>query len=97
MRSPTYTLFETYEAPDLTIVHLDLYRLRDPSELEPLGLRDLARANHIWLIEWPERAGGRLPPSDLVIALEVAAGSHVLTVTAGTAVGQAWFSRLSQA
>src|SRR5690606_16795110 len=55
VRSPTYTLVESYEVGDQVIVHLDLYRLRDPSELEPLGLRELAASGHIWLVEWPEQ------------------------------------------
>src|SRR5215475_14743118 len=43
VRSPTYTLMEAYELPGVSILHLDLYRLLDPAELEPLGLRDWAR------------------------------------------------------
>ena len=40
--SPTYTLLEHYAAGELTIVHLDLYRLPDPK---------------VWLlVEWPERS-----------------------------------------
>ena len=49
---------------------LDLYRLRDPAELESLGLREWAAPGHLWLVEWPEKGGGRLPPADLALALE---------------------------
>ena len=42
-------------------VHLDLYRLNDPDELEHLGLADYHRPGFLWLIEWPEQGGGRLP------------------------------------
>lgn len=69
IRSPTYTLLEPYEAGGRTLVHLDLYRLRDPAELESLGLRDYPRERCWWLIEWPERAGDRLPEPDLRLAL----------------------------
>src|SRR5512144_1151837 len=65
VRSPTYTLIEVYETPAVSVVHLDLYRLLDPSELEPLGLREWARPGYVWLIEWPERGEGRLPCPDL--------------------------------
>jgi tRNA threonylcarbamoyladenosine biosynthesis protein TsaE len=95
IRSPTYTLLETYEASAFTVVHLDLYRLRDPTELEPLGLRDLALAGYVWLIEWPERGEGWLPPADLHIALSVGQGAHDIVVRGVSDYGNAWLHRLS--
>ncbi len=72
VKSPTYTLVESYPLADGTTVHhLDLYRLGDPGELEWLGLRDLLTADSICLIEWPERGAGWLPPPDLVVRLEM--------------------------
>ncbi len=68
-RSPTYTLVEPYELADRAIYHLDLYRLTDPYEMEPLGLRDLQGPSAIFLIEWPDRAAGMLPPLDLTIEI----------------------------
>src|SRR5256884_2772280 len=65
--SPTYTLLELYPAGALTVVHVDLYRVRDAAELESLGLREWARTGHVWLIEWPERGGTRLPPAGLTL------------------------------
>lgn len=69
IRSPTYTLLEPYEVAGRLVVHLDLYRLADERELESLGLRDYPPERCWWLIEWPERAGARLPPPELRIAL----------------------------
>ncbi len=69
IRSPTYTLLEPYEWEGRTLVHLDLYRLRDAGELEPLGLRDYPPERCWWLIEWPERAASRLPAPDLAVGL----------------------------
>jgi tRNA threonylcarbamoyladenosine biosynthesis protein TsaE len=69
IRSPTYTLLEPYEIGDRSLVHLDLYRLNDERELEPLGLRDYPPERCWWLVEWPERAGSRLPAADLVVTL----------------------------
>jgi tRNA threonylcarbamoyladenosine biosynthesis protein TsaE len=69
IRSPTYTLLEPYELPGRMLVHLDLYRLADPGELEPLGLRDYPPERCWWLIEWPERAALRLPPAELTVDL----------------------------
>ncbi len=69
IKSPSYTLLETYELPAVTAVHLDLYRLEDPDELEHLGLADYHRPGFLWLVEWPERGVGRLPPADLTFAV----------------------------
>ncbi|MBK1617870.1 tRNA (adenosine(37)-N6)-threonylcarbamoyltransferase complex ATPase subunit type 1 TsaE [Lamprobacter modestohalophilus] len=70
VRSPTYTLIEPYDAVDPPVVHLDLYRLADPEELDYLGLRDLLERPGLILIEWPERGAGALPPADLELLIE---------------------------
>lgn len=70
VRSPTFTLLEPYELTGCSVLHLDLYRLADPGELEFLGLLDLIEAGSLVLVEWPERGGDRLPPADLVLALD---------------------------
>jgi tRNA threonylcarbamoyladenosine biosynthesis protein TsaE len=97
VRSPTYTLLETYEAgPSApTVVHLDLYRLRDPTELEPLGLRDLARPGYVWLIEWPERGEGWLPKPDVHIALSISGTGHAIAVRGTSDIGRAWLQRMN--
>jgi len=95
IRSPTYTLLELYETDPLTTLHLDLYRLVDPAELEELGLREWARPRHIWLIEWPERGGSRLPPPDLLIALRALAHGHEIAPSAASALGESWLGRLA--
>jgi tRNA threonylcarbamoyladenosine biosynthesis protein TsaE len=94
VRSPTYTLVNVHEAGALTLVHLDLYRLRDPAELEHLGLREWARPGCLWLIEWPERAARALPPADLTVQLAVATESHQADLSAGSAIGRAWLERI---
>ena len=77
VKSPTYTLVESYEArlttlnEDLPIKihHFDLYRLNDPEELEYYGIRDSVSENVILLIEWPEKGKGYLPPVDLCVQI----------------------------
>lgn len=69
VRSPTYTLIEPYETERRTLYHLDLYRLVDPDEVEPLGIRELLAGPAVLLIEWPSRAAGALPPADLRIEI----------------------------
>lgn len=71
-RSPTYTLIEPYDVGGHQLYHIDLYRLTDPEEIEPLGLRDLLFPGAILLIEWPSRAIDRLPSADLSLSIEYA-------------------------
>ncbi len=95
VRSPTYTLVETYTPGSTTFVHLDLYRLRDSSELENLGLRDWAEPGYLWLIEWPERGAGRLPPADLSVRLSAQAHDHLIEATGRTPAGRAWLAAMA--
>ncbi|HEX9207704.1 MAG TPA: tRNA (adenosine(37)-N6)-threonylcarbamoyltransferase complex ATPase subunit type 1 TsaE [Steroidobacteraceae bacterium] len=69
VRSPTYTLIEPYRLAGRDLHHCDLYRLRHPDELEDLGLRELRTPGSVLLVEWPEKAEGRLGPADISITL----------------------------
>jgi tRNA threonylcarbamoyladenosine biosynthesis protein TsaE len=97
VRSPTYTLVEIYELGALTALHLDLYRLSDPAELDNLGLREWATGGHLWLIEWPERGAGRLLEADLVITLTAGDDGHDIEVSARSELGAHWVERLASA
>lgn len=66
VKSPTYTLIETYEIASYSIFHLDLYRLQSPNEIFEMGLCDEFDQPAIWLIEWPERALEFLPKPDII-------------------------------
>jgi tRNA threonylcarbamoyl adenosine modification protein YjeE len=74
--SPTFTLVQIYETPHLTVRHYDLYRIERPEDLDELGL-DEALQDGAALIEWPERAGHRLPLDALHIALSVSGDGRV--------------------
>lgn len=65
--SPSFTLVQTYNAGDLEIWHVDLYRVSDVDEVIELGLDD-ALPNALCLIEWPERLGTLTPDDALQIA-----------------------------
>lgn len=93
IRSPTYTLVERYPLPDgREALHLDLYRIGDPGELEFLGIEPELTA--LWLIEWPERGTGALPSPDLHIALAIEGEGRHLQAIAKTLAGEAWLGRL---
>jgi tRNA threonylcarbamoyladenosine biosynthesis protein TsaE len=59
--SPSFALVQVYDLPDLTIWHVDLYRLDGIADTVELGL-DEAFETALCLVEWPERLGGALPP-----------------------------------
>ena len=67
VKSPTYTIVETYKNSTNSLHHLDLYRLCDPEELEYLAVRDLFSENFVALIEWPQKGKPVLPPADIEI------------------------------
>jgi tRNA threonylcarbamoyladenosine biosynthesis protein TsaE len=94
IKSPTYTLVETYRVGDLDIHHLDLYRIADAGELEWLGLGDLWSGRALVLIEWPERGSGSLPPPDMALELRHAGLRRIIEASArserGTGLLSAW-------
>jgi tRNA threonylcarbamoyladenosine biosynthesis protein TsaE len=81
LRSPTYTLMEPYEADGRRILHMDLYRLTDPAELDQLGLADFPPDETLWLVEWPERGQGRLPRVDVRIRLSLSGEGRTAQLT----------------
>jgi tRNA threonylcarbamoyl adenosine modification protein YjeE len=60
--SPTFNLLFRYDGVTADVVHMDLYRIHDPEELKELGWEELVCGEEIVIVEWPERAGGLLPP-----------------------------------
>jgi len=94
VRSPTYTLVETYEPAGLTCIHVDLYRLQSLTEVDELGLRDLVGPGCLLLVEWPDRGGGALPAADLTVALNYAGEGRQARVTAHSPWGSRWLENL---
>ena len=70
VKSPSYGLLETYQAGGQKILHLDLYRIEDPEELEYLALRDLFDDDSVLLVEWPDHGKPHLPGPDLVLEFD---------------------------
>lgn len=79
--SPTFAIVQPYDPPEtrLPVLHVDLYRIDDPSDLDELGL-DEARWTSLLLVEWAEHAGPDAWPDALHLTLSVADdGGRVLT------------------
>jgi len=68
--SPTFALVHQYRAARSPVYHLDLYRLKGPSDLANLGWDDILSDRAVVLIEWPNRADGVLPSDAQVLHLE---------------------------
>lgn len=94
IKSPTYALVERYPIPGGEAAHLDLYRLAAAAELDFLGLDELAAEATLWLVEWPERGAGSLPPPDLRVALAADGTGRRAVIDATSPEGEAWLARL---
>lgn len=100
VKSPTYTLVEPYDIAGHRIHHFDLYRLRDPMELEEMGIRDYLGGDSICLVEWPERGAPLLSARDLDITLTMSAGvgeGRTASLGAASVVGDGLMRALTAA
>lgn len=80
VKSPSYGLVESYKVAGLEIHHLDLYRLGEPEELDFIGLEDLLGEHSVLLVEWPERAGARLPAATRSISIMISGSGRAIRV-----------------
>ncbi len=88
VKSPTYTLVETYSPAGHTVHHFDLYRLVDAEELEYMGIRDYLASDVLCLVEWPERGAGVLPAPDLCLEISGSGDSRTVQLRANTERGE---------
>jgi tRNA threonylcarbamoyladenosine biosynthesis protein TsaE len=78
--SPTYALVHRYEADRSPVYHVDLYRLDGESQLTNIGWDDILAERALVIVEWPERAGSRMPSDHLHIDLEYVEGDSARRV-----------------
>jgi len=72
--SPTYALVHKYSSPRSDVYHVDLYRLDDLSQLTNIGWDDIIAEHALVIVEWPERAGPRIPRDHLPIDVDYVEG-----------------------
>jgi tRNA threonylcarbamoyladenosine biosynthesis protein TsaE len=88
VKSPTYALLEPYTVSSLDFYHFDFYRLKEPGEFGSTGFRELFGPGRICAVEWPERAGPRLPTADISITLTVDGDGRLATISTASELGQ---------
>lgn len=88
--SPTFTLVQTY-ATRVPVAHVDLYRVGAPEEIDELGLDEAARSGAV-IVEWPQRAAGRLPADAATITLSDHGSGRIARVSGP----QPFLARLSR-
>lgn len=94
VKSPTYTIVEPYQIGSESIYHFDFYRLKDPEELEYIGVQDYFVANAICLVEWPEQGGQLLPPADVACYIDPDNTGRQIRIKAHTVLGEEVLRRL---
>ena len=88
VKSPTYSLVESYQNEDINIHHFDCYRLSDPEELEYIGIREYLMPKHLQLIEWPELGKGAIAKADISISLSGDGDERKINIKSLTKVGK---------
>lgn len=100
VKSPTFTLLESYDLSRFPLYHFDFYRLSSDRAWLDAGFDDFLGGQGVAVIEWPERAAGSLPSADLRLRLEFDAArgddARVAVLEAGSPRGLACLNRLRE-
>jgi tRNA threonylcarbamoyladenosine biosynthesis protein TsaE len=95
VKSPTFSLVETYDVSSHPIHHFDLYRLNNPAELNAIGWHDFFNAQQTCLIEWPDKAGAQLVTYDICCELTISETQRHMQCYAGSLLGKTILERLN--
>lgn len=74
--SPTFSIGHRYRGRELSVCHLDLYRIGRLSDEDPALLDDYFDDRAITLVEWPQAASGELDQAGLLVTLEHLGGER---------------------
>ena len=70
VKSPTFSLVETYPVAGLTLNHFDFYRIKKIEEVYDMGYEEYFYNNSICFIEWPELIEDLLPENATKVTIE---------------------------
>jgi tRNA threonylcarbamoyladenosine biosynthesis protein TsaE len=90
IKSPSYALIEPYQQSQELLLHVDLYRLKDPEEIIHIDLIEQIAQARLTLLEWPEQGGALLPPADIELAFDygVSDTERTLKMLAHAGIGE---------
>jgi tRNA threonylcarbamoyladenosine biosynthesis protein TsaE len=88
VKSPTYSLVESYINTKISIHHFDCYRLSDPEELEYIGIREYSNSNNIQLIEWANLGKNIIEPADMIINISGEDNARTLSISTHSKIGE---------
>ena len=88
--SPTFTLIHEYRGPQVTLFHIDLYRIDTQRELDTLALDDLMSPQSILLIEWGEKFERFVKERDTEVAIEHLGGDERRIKIGGSGDREIW-------
>ena len=80
VKSPSYSIAETYDFNGLKVAHLDLYRVDNLDELIYLSLDEYAEECNYIFIEWAPENCGLVPPATITIQILMSGGTRNYTI-----------------
>lgn len=89
VKSPTYSLVESYQNKQISIHHFDCYRLSSAEELNYIGIRDYSSEHHIQLIEWATLGRGVIAKADMTLSLQELGEQRLLSISTQSPTGEA--------
>ena len=85
--SPTFCIVQEHQSAEVLLVHMDLYRLGGEEDVEAIGWEDYLARGAILVVEWPERAGGLVPPEARHLRFHhLGEESRIITIDNGTQI-----------
>lgn len=96
IKSPTYTIVESYPLEKFSLHHFDWYRLDQEDELEFLGFRDYLGSDAINIVEWPQKAPSYAKQQDIEITIDIEDEKRIICFTSHTVAGDLCVQKLKQ-